>query len=316
MNILLTGGAGFIGSHLAAALLERGDCVVVLDDFNDYYDPKLKRSNIRSLGDSDRLTVVEGDIRDAETLELTFARMPFDVVVHLAARTGVRPSLNDPILYTEVNCTGTMRILDAMSRTECRRMVFASSSSVYGNPSESPFHEELRVDQPVSPYAATKVAGELYCRTYHMLHNISVTALRFFTVYGPRQRPDMAIRKFTQLIDAGKPIPFYGDGSTERDYTYYTDIIAGLVAAVDRDLGYEIINLGESRMTSLSHLVELIETNLGKNAERNMMPMQPGDVDRTCADVNKARELLDYQPSTQIEDGIRMFVDWYRKNKE
>ncbi len=312
MRILVTGGAGFIGSHLSQRLLGRGDEVVVLDNFNDYYDPSIKERNLAELGTPDGLSVVRGDILDVALLETLFNTHAFDVIVHLAARAGVRPSLVDPILYEEVNCRGTLNLLQAARKHNITRFVFASSSSVYGNVKEIPFSEDAAVNRPVSPYAATKAAGELYGYTYYHLYGISFTALRFFTVYGPRQRPDMAIHKFTRLIDEGEPVPFYGDGTTERDYTYYSDIIDGVEAAVDRDLGYEIINLGESRTTSLSKLVALIESTLGKKAILARQPMQPGDVTITCADVSKAKELLDYHPTTEVPDGIARFVEWYR----
>jgi len=312
MKILITGGAGFIGSHLAEALVGRGDEVVLLDEFNDYYDPAIKRRNLAALRDHRAVTVIEGDIRDRDLLGRVFDQHVLDVVVHLAARAGVRPSLEDPLLYSEVNVRGTLNILEAMRARGLRRLVFASSSSVYGNPDESPFREDARVDKPISPYAATKAAGELLCFNYFHLFKISTNALRFFTVYGPRQRPDMAIHKFTALIDQGQPVPFYGDGSTERDYTYYTDIVAGITAAIDRDLGFEIFNLGESRTTTLSELVALIEKHLGTTAILNRQPMQPGDVQRTCADVAKARRLLGYDPTTSMDEGVRSFVAWYR----
>lgn len=313
VNILITGGAGFIGSHLSERLLERGDRLVVLDNLSDYYDPELKRQNLSPSEKSPNMTFVKGDILDRTILDSIFAEDPFDVIVHLAAQAGVRASLQDPILYEQVNCHGTLNLLELARQHGIKRFVFASSSSVYGNVRTVPFREDARIDRPVSPYAATKAAGELYCHNYYHLYEISVTALRFFTVYGPRQRPDMAIRKFTSLIDSGKPIPFYGDGSTERDYTFYTDIINGVVAAIDRDLGFEIINLGESRTTKLSRLVSIIEECLGKKALVEKLPMQPGDVTVTCADVSKARRLLDYNPSIAVEDGVKLFVEWYKR---
>ncbi|MBM4143645.1 MAG: NAD-dependent epimerase/dehydratase family protein [Lentisphaerae bacterium] len=315
MRILVTGGAGFIGSHLADRLLARGDTVVAVDDFNDYYDPAAKQRNIAGALRSARMTLVKGDIRDAALLERVCAARAFDVIVHLAARAGVRPSLEQPLLYEDVNCRGTLNLLECARRHGIRRFVFASSSSVYGNVREIPFREDARIDRPVSPYAATKAAGELYCHNYHHLYGISATALRFFTVYGPRGRPDMAIYKFTDLIERGAPVPFYGDGSTARDYTYYTDIIAGVEAAIDRDLGFEIINLGESRTTTLAALVAIIERALGKPAGIHPLPLQPGDVLLTCADVSKARRLLDYNPSTTVEEGVARFVEWYRRRQ-
>ncbi|MFO7871915.1 MAG: GDP-mannose 4,6-dehydratase [Kiritimatiellia bacterium] len=316
MKVLVTGGAGFIGSHLSERLLERGDEVAALDNLNDYYDPALKISNLQKARTSELFTFIEGDILDGDLLENIFDSRKFDVVVHLAARAGVRASLSSPVLYEKVNCGGTLTLMEAVRRHGIRRVVFASSSSVYGGRREVPFSEDARVDNPLSPYAATKVAGELYCRNYHRLYGISVTALRFFTVYGPRQRPDMAISKFTRLIDKGRPVPFFGDGTTERDYTYYTDIIDGVVASIDRDLGFEIINLGESETTTLSEMVKLLEDALGRKAELDFQPAQPGDMRVTCADVSKAGELLSYNPSTSMDEGIGRFVEWYGRHRD
>ncbi|NQT91730.1 MAG: GDP-mannose 4,6-dehydratase [Lentisphaerae bacterium] len=312
MRVLVTGGAGFIGSHLTDRLLARGDTVVVIDEMNDYYDPTIKERNIAPAMESPLMTFVKGDIRDGALLEDVFSRHELDVVVHLAARAGVRPSLEQPLLYEDVNCRGTLNLLECVRLHGIRRFVFASSSSVYGNVKEIPFREDARIDRPVSPYAATKAAGELYCHNYHHLYGISATALRFFTVYGPRGRPDMAISKFTSLIDREEPIPFFGDGSTARDYTFCSDIVDGVEAAIDRDLGFEIINLGESRTTTLSELVAIIEKNVGKKARINKLPMQPGDVNLTCADVGKAARLLDYSPSTTVAEGVERFMAWYR----
>lgn len=312
MKILVTGGAGFIGSHVTDRLLNRGDEVVVIDNLNDYYDPCIKESNLKEALRSPDMTFVKGDILDESLLKQIFSEHTFDVIVHLAARAGVRPSLEQPILYEQVNCRGTLNMLECAKSNGIKRFVFASSSSVYGNVKEIPFREDARIDKPISPYAATKAAGELYCHSYHHLYGISVNALRFFTVYGPRGRPDMAIYKFTSLIDQGKPIPFYGDGSTKRDYTFYTDIVDGIVASIDRDLGFEIINLGESRTTTLSDLVRIIEEKLGKKAKLEKQPMQPGDVIMTCADVSKARRMLDYKPTTTVEEGVTRFMEWYK----
>lgn len=313
MRVLVTGGAGFIGSHVMDRLLARGDTVVVLDEMNDYYDPAIKERNIAPALESPAMTFVRGDIRDADLLEDVFSEHELDVVVHLAARAGVRPSLDQPALYEDVNCRGTLNILECVRKHDIRRFVFASSSSVYGNVKEIPFSEDARVDRPVSPYAATKAAGELYCHSYHHLYGISVTALRFFTVYGPRGRPDMAIAKFTALIDRGEPIPFFGDGTMARDFTFFSDIVDGVEAAIDRDLGFEIVNLGESRTTTLSELVAIIERHVGKKAVLNKLPVQPGDVRLTCADVSKARRLLDYSPSTTVDEGVERYVAWYRE---
>jgi len=313
MKILVTGGAGFIGSHLCERLLGRGDEVVVLDNLNDYYDPAIKRANITEASGKSAYTFVEGDIRDADALESLFSGNRFDVVTHLAARAGVRPSLEDPMLYQDVNCRGTLNLLEMCRNHDMKRFVFASSSSVYGNGSPPPFDEDALLS-PMSPYGATKAAGEIFCRNYHQLCGISCTGLRFFTVYGARQRPDMAIHKFTKLIDRGAPIPFFGDGSSERDYTFYTDIIDGLVASIDRDLGFEIINLGESQTIKLSDLVKLIGENLGKEAVLDRQPEQPGDMKATCANVEKAKRLLDYKPTTPVTEGVKRFVEWYREN--
>ncbi len=313
MNILVTGGAGFIGSHLVDRLLGRGERVVVLDDLNDYYDPEVKKRNLQQAGNSSSMTFVEGDVRDAALLDKVFSDNGFDVVVHLAARAGVRPSLEQPVLYEDVNCRGTLRLLECCRKQKVPHFVFASSSSVYGNVKETPFREDARINRPVSPYAATKAAGELYCYNYHHLYDLSVNVLRFFTVYGPRGRPDMAIYKFTSLIEKGEPLPFYGDGTTARDYTFFRDIIDGVEAAVDRRFGFGIFNLGESRTTTLRELVEIIEAKLGKKAKLNRLPLQPGDVTITCADVTRAEKLLDYRPSTTVSEGVERFVAWYRK---
>jgi len=312
MRILLTGGAGFIGSHLADRLIGRGDEVVVFDDLNDYYDPAVKRANLAGLDGAAGFTFVEGDIREKNLLNDVFAARKFDVVVHLAARAGVRPSVQNPGLYEEVNCGGTLNLLNFSVRKNVARFVFASSSSVYGDSATPPFREDEKIDRPISPYGASKAAGELFCHACHHLHGLPVNVLRFFTAYGPRQRPDMAIHKFTRLIDEGRPIPFFGDGTSERDYTYCDDIIDGVLAAIDRALGFEIINLGESRTTSLAKLVSIIEEKLGKRAVLEKMPSQPGDVKRTYADITKARKLLDYNPSTTVETGIERFVEWFR----
>ncbi len=316
MRILVTGGAGFIGSHLCEFLLNRGDEVVALDCLNDYYPPAIKRANLKVSQDFQSFKFVEGEILDEPLLASVFEEGSFDVVVHLAARAGVRPSLVDPLLYEQVNCRGTLNILEQMKEKGVKRLVFASSSSVYGNTRTIPFKEDVKIDRPVSPYAATKAAGELYCHNYFHLYGISANCLRFFTVYGPRQRPDMAINKFTRLIDQGKKVPFYGDGTTKRDYTFYTDIIEGVVASIDRDLGFEIFNLGESATTTLAELVSQIEDALGKKADLDKQPMQPGDVEMTCADVSKAKDLLGYNPSTPVSEGIPRFVDWYGENRE
>jgi UDP-glucuronate 4-epimerase len=315
MRVIVTGGAGFIGSNLCQRLLGRGDQVLALDSFNDFYDPAVKGENVREVTASDKngaFRVAEADIRDAQALDKIFMEFRPDAVVHLAAYAGVRPSIQNPQLYVDVNLMGTTRILDAMVKYRVKRLVFASSSSVYGNNEKVPFSEDDPVDHPISPYAATKKAGELLVHTYHALHGLHCACLRFFTVYGPRQRPDLAISKFVSLIRAGKPIPVYGDGSTRRDYTYIADILDGLTAALDwtETDGYDVFNLGESHTVSLSEMIETIERVLGKRADIDRLPMQPGDVKQTFADVSKARHALGYSPSTSFEEGVRKYVAW------
>lgn len=313
MKVLVTGGAGFIGSHLCEALLARGDEVVILDNFNDFYDPAIKRQNAAEL---EGAVLVEGDIRDEALVGKLFEEHALDGVVHLAAMAGVRPSLVDPLLYQDVNLRGTMVLLEAVRQRPQTRFVFASSSSVYGGNTKVPFSEEDRVENPISPYAATKRSCELLAWTHHHLFGIPTTGLRFFTVYGPRQRPEMAIHKFTRLIMQGQPIPFFGDGSTRRDYTYIDDIIDGVVRSLDRCEGYELYNLGESQTTSLAELVEAIGQACGREPIIDRQPMQPGDVVITYADVTKAKERLGYQPSTTVEEGLERFVRWYRDRFE
>ena len=309
-RILVTGGAGFISSHTCERLLARGDEVVVLDNFNDFYDPAIKRGNAAALAGAE---LVEGDLRDADLLARLFAKR-FDAVVHLAAMAGVRPSLLDPLHYEDVNVRGTLLLLEELKKSEGTRFVFASSSSVYGANENVPFTEADDIHRPVSPYAATKRAGELHAFTYHHLYGIPTTCLRFFTVYGPRQRPEMAIHKFVRHVHEDRPIPFFGDGSTRRDYTYIDDIVDGVARSVDRCEGYEIYNLGESQTTSLAELVELIGEACGKEPVLDKQPMQPGDVKITYADVSKAKEKLGYAPSTLVRDGLAKFVDWYREH--
>jgi UDP-glucuronate 4-epimerase len=314
-RVLLTGAAGFIGSHVAERLVSRGDEVVGLDNFDAFYPRAVKEANVSALRLSPRFRLVEGDIRDREVV--TGLLDSGTVIVHLAARAGVRPSLEDPALYASVNIEGTAVLLEAARRAGVRRFVFGSSSSVYGDSAPVPFSEEWPALDPISPYAATKRAGELLCSTFVHLYGLRVIALRFFTVYGPRQRPDLAIHKFTRLIAGGRPVPYYGDGSTERDYTYIDDIVGGVEAAVGWTAadgsGLEIVNLGESRTTRLDALVALISSALGREARLEHLPAQPGDVRRTCADVRKAVRLLGYRPSTSVEDGIPRFVRWYEE---
>lgn len=315
LRILITGGAGFIGSHFSERMIARGHAVTALDNFNDYYDPAVKRRNVRALtergGDAYRL--VEGDILDTAAIGAIFAEHRIDAVVHLAARAGVRPSIQEPALYQRVNVEGTANLLEAAVKHGAGRFLFASSSSVYGANVKVPFSESDAVDGPLSPYASSKRAGELLAYTYHALYGLPVHCLRFFTVYGPRQRPDMAIHKFTRLIDEGREIPLFGDGTSRRDYTFYSDIMDGMEKSLDRCRGYAIYNLGESSTIELRDLIGLIEESLGKKANIRRLPDQPGDVPVTFADVSKAVRDLDYAPKTPIEDGIRAFVDWYRQ---
>ena len=313
-NFLITGGAGFIGSHLVDRLLATDVTnVTVVDDFNSFYDPSIKRNNIEDHLKDSRYSIHEVDIRDRTALEQVFKGNNFDCVVHLAARAGVRPSLSEPQLYTETNINGTLNLLELARQHNVKQFVFGSSSSVYGINAKVPFSEDDPIRQPISPYAATKGAGELLCHTYSHLYGLRCVCLRFFTVYGPRQRPDLAIHKFAKLISAGKPIPVFGDGTTRRDYTYVDDIIDGVMAAINYDKSnYEVFNLGESRTVELNELISLLEKELDTHAIIDRQPSQPGDVPQTFADISKARALLGYDPKTQIEEGLRRFVEWFR----
>ncbi len=316
MKILITGGAGFIGSTLADNLLERGESVVVIDNFNDFYDPAIKRRNIASAMNNPSYRLYELDIRDGARLATVFETERPDVVCHIAARAGVRPSIEAPVLYEEVNSLGTLNVLEASRKINLGNLVFASSSSVYGLNSKVPFSEEDPLEGPISPYAATKRASELMCYTYSHLFGLQVTCLRFFTVYGERGRPDMAVAKFTRLIHAGSPIPLYGDGSAIRDFTYIGDIINGLVASVYKPMRYEIINLGGSKTVEVRELITLIEKNLGKKALIEYLPPVPGDVPITSADTSKAERLLGFRPQVGIEEGIRRYVKWFLERVE
>ncbi|HVT57665.1 MAG TPA: NAD-dependent epimerase/dehydratase family protein [Thermoanaerobaculia bacterium] len=318
-HVLVTGGAGFIGSHLTRRLLGRGDRVTVLDDLNDFYDPARKRANLAQvLADplyQGACRLVEGDIRDAALVERLFAGGGFDGVVHLAARAGVRPSLREPILYEEVNCIGTLRLLEAARRHGPRNFVFGSSSSVYGINEKVPFAEDDEVNQPISPYATTKRTGELLCYNYHHLYGLRVACLRFFTVYGPAQRPEMAVHKFTDLLARGQAVPLYGDGSSRRDYTYVDDIVDGVVAALDLGPAFEIVNLGGADTTALHDLVLWLGEELAVEPRIEYLATQPGDVPITYADVSKAARLLGYSPKVPIREGLRRFVAWYRQQR-
>ena len=311
-RVLVTGGAGFIGSHLCEALLEQGREVQVLDNFNDYYDPAIKRRNIETALTHSAYSIREGDIRDQELVGEVMATFRPQAVIHLAAMAGVRPSIERPHLYNDVNIAGTTVLLEAAREYPVENFVFGSSSSVYGSHDKVPFSEKDVLNRPISPYAATKLAGEQLCFTYHYLYGIPVSCLRFFTVYGPRQRPEMAIHLFARKIMNGELITLYGDGSSRRDYTYIDDIIDGVIRSLDRPQNFEIFNLGESRTVGLSEMVSILEDAIGREANITFEPDQPGDVPVTYADVTKAVRVLGYEPSVPIEEGIRLFVTWLK----
>ena len=317
---LITGGAGFIGSHLADTLLSKDNKVVVIDNFNDFYNPKIKEKNIEHNLNNPNYKLERIDIRNQNEVNRVFAENEIDNIIHLAAMAGVRPSIENPILYQEVNCLGSQIILEAMKKYDVKNIVFASSSSVYGNTKTVPFKETDIVDYAISPYAATKKANEVMAHVYHKLYGLNVIMLRFFTVYGERQRPDLAINKFTRKIIEGEPIPVFGDGTTSRDYTYIKDIIDGITKSLNyvetHENVYEILNLGESEPITLRQMIVTIEQAVGKKAIIDRRPMQPGDVDRTYADITKAKQLIGYAPKTTFKEGIQSFVNWYLKNKE
>ena len=315
MKILVTGAAGFIASHLTERLLGAGHAVVGLDNFDDFYDPAIKEENLQEARDHSSFTLVRGDIRDPGTL----AGLPDGIgtVVHIAARAGVRPSIAYPVLYYDVNVTGTLRLLEFARERGINRFVSASSSSVYGNNPKVPFSEDDRVDNPISPYAASKKAGELLCHSYTHLYGITCLNLRFFTVYGPRQRPDLAIHKFARLLAAGEEIPMFGDGTTQRDYTYVDDILQGVEGAIgwvgENEGAFDIVNLGESRTIELMEMIRVVGEELGVEPRIKRLPMQPGDVERTFADISKARRLLGYDPRWEFREGVRAFVRWLQR---
>ena len=313
----ITGGAGFIGSSLADSLLKEGNRVVVIDNFCDFYDSKIKEDNIKEALSNSNYQLYRGDIRDKDILNKIFSENNIDVVVHLASMAGVRPSIENPILYQEVNCMGTQIILETMKKYHIKNLVMASSSSVYGNTKEVPFREDMVVDFAISPYAATKKANEVMTHVYHKLENMNVIMLRFFTVFGPRQRPDLAINKFTRLMLNDEEIPMFGDGSTSRDYTYVGDIVEGIKSScnyvMNNDNVYEIINLGNSSPITLKEMINTIGEVLGVVPKIKELPMQPGDVNRTYADISKAKRLLGYEPKTSFKEGIINFVEWYKK---
>jgi UDP-glucuronate 4-epimerase len=314
VNFLVTGGAGFIGSNLCERLLREGHAVWAFDDLNNFYNPKFKQRNLR---DIQALALpfqfVQGDITDRGAVEELFAAARFDQIIHLAARAGVRPSLADPVLYQRVNVEGTVNVLEAARKASVKKIAIASTSSVYGLNSKVPFSESDPIFFAISPYAASKLCCEALGHVYHHIYGMDVVMLRFFTVYGFRQRPDLAIYKFARLISDGKPIPVFGDGSTARDYTFIGDILDGIMACTRKEFGYEIFNLGESQTVKLSYMIELLENALGKKAIIDRQPMQPGDVPLTFADISKARAKLGYNPHTKIEQGIPLFVEWFKK---
>ncbi|NLO05691.1 MAG: NAD-dependent epimerase/dehydratase family protein [candidate division WS1 bacterium] len=314
-TIVVTGAAGFIASHLSEALVARGDRVIGIDNFDPYYDPAIKRRNIEGLLKGDRFRLIESDIRDPEAVSLAFADAPVSGVVHLAARAGVRPSIEQPVDYCTTNVEGTAVLLEAAREAGVPRFVFGSSSSVYGAANEVPFDEDQRIDRPISPYAATKVAGEAMCYTWHHLYDMPIVVLRFFTVFGPRQRPDLAINKFVRLLEAGEPIQQFGDGSSSRDYTFAGDIVRGIIAALDSDLQYDIINLGGSSPVTLSELIAAVAEAVGVEPQIEVLPDQPGDVPRTYASVEKARRLLGWQAQISLAEGLRQFVTWHREQQ-
>lgn len=317
---LITGGAGFIGSSLSEELIKQGNKVIAIDNFCDFYNPKIKEDNIKKLLENENFKLYRKDIRDTQAIKEIFNKNNIDIVMHLAAMAGVRPSIENPVLYQEVNCMGTQNILEEMKEHNVKNLVMASSSSVYGNCKEVPFREDMVVDFAISPYAATKKANEVMTHVYHKLFDMNVIMLRFFTVYGPKQRPDLAINKFTRLMLNNEEIPMFGDGTTSRDYTYIEDIVDGIIKSCNYVLEnknvYEILNLGNSSPTSLKEMINTIAKVLGVEPKIKQLPMQPGDVDRTFADVSKAKKLIGYEPKTSFEEGIENFVKWYLVNKE
>ena len=316
MNFLVTGGAGFIGYHVCERLLRDGHAVWALDDLNNFYDPKIKLANVRDLQtQSKRFTFAQGDLTDRACLDNLLGGVKFDQIVHLAARAGVRPSLEQPALYQRVNVEGTAHLLEAARLNRVKKITVSSSSSVYGVNSKVPFSESDPIFSAISPYAASKLACEALGHVYHHVYGMDIAMLRFFTVYGPRQRPDLAIHKFARLISAGKPIPVFGDGSTARDYTHATDTVDGVIACTQKEFGYEIFNLGESQTVTLSRLIELLEKHLGKRAIIDRQPPQPGDVPITFADISKAEKMLGYYPRIKIEEGMRLFIEWFLRGR-
>ncbi|MEI6749530.1 MAG: SDR family NAD(P)-dependent oxidoreductase [Bacteroidales bacterium] len=316
MNILVTGAAGFIGSHVCEHFIKSGNLVVGIDNFDNFYPKKIKQANIAGIIDNDNFRFYEADIRDNKALNDIFSANKIEGVIHLAAKAGVRPSISAISDYYDVNVNGTINLLEVMRMNSVNKMIFASSSSVYGNNIKVPFSEDDFVDNPISPYASTKKSGELLCHVYFHLYGMNITCLRFFTVFGPRQRPDLAIHKFTKLMEEGKPIPFFGDGTSARDYTYILDILNGIECAFSKLDGYNIFNLGESRLTNLNTLVQMLEKASGRKAILDKQPSQPGDVNVTYADISKARSVIGYNPAYDMTGGINEFIKWYLANKK
>lgn len=309
-NVLVTGGAGFIGSHLCEALLGKGMKVICIDNFNDYYDPKIKEENIKNFSKSANFRLHRVDVADSEKLESVFKENRIDAILHIAARAGVRPSIESPLIYVKANVEGTLNMLEMARKCNVKKFVFASSSSVYGL-GKVPFSENMNVD-PVSPYAATKISGELLCRTYSSLYKLPIVCLRLFTVYGPRGRPDMAPYKFMKLIFEERELPMYGDGSSKRDYTYVADIVDGIIAAMEKDISFDVINLGNSSPVDLKKFISILENHTGKKAKIKRLEEQKGDVPITYADISKAKKVLGWKPKTSLDTGIKSMVDWYK----
>jgi UDP-glucuronate 4-epimerase len=316
LSIAVTGGAGFIGSSLCERLINLNQDIICIDNFNNFYNPLIKENNIKNLINNKNFKLYKIDICDINSLGKIFTENKIELVIHLAAMAGVRPSIVNPLIYEKVNIEGTLNILNCLKEYNIKKLIFASSSSVYGGNKKIPFSEDDKVDNPISPYAATKKAGELICYTYHHLYDISVYCFRFFTVYGPRQRPEMAIFKFTKKIFNGQEISIYGDGSSSRDYTYIDDIINGIINSIQNIKGYEIINLGNSHPTTLKELIKIIEEASGKYAKIKFEEMKPGDVFTTFADIKKAIKMINYNPQTSIYDGINKFISWFKQIRE
>lgn len=316
MSILVTGGAGFIGSHVVDKLVETGEDTICLDNLDPFYDPKTKRENIKQNLKKENFKFFEVDIRDKEKLKNIFQKNEISKIIHLAAKAGVRPSMENPIAYADVNINGTINLLELSKEYGIENFIFGSSSSIYGINKKIPFSEDDKVEKQISPYAASKRSAELFCYIYSYLYKIPIICLRFFTVYGPRQRPDMAVHKFTRMIDQNKEIPMFGNGTSKRDYTYISDAISAILNSLDKKLDFEIFNIGDSKTTELRYLISLIEENLGKGAKIKKFSEQPGDVPLTFADISKARKFLEYNPKVSIEEGIMKFVEWYKLQKK